>query len=180
MNTAHATWVANPTDDNLWDLRNQIFQKVRSRVWFELHRVDDDIAADITTKILLALPTFKGKSRLSTWVYRITHNACMDILREQQQRAEVPLEHLDFAVESKFVSLEDSDLLLKLLDRLEPAEQQLVKSLLLAHAGSSARKNGRQRQLAAELKISEQALSQRLKKLREKIRAVLEQISTGV
>lgn len=43
-------------------------------------------AADITQEVFLrayrALPTFRGESGLSTWLYRITVNLCVDLARK--------------------------------------------------------------------------------------------------
>ena len=51
---------------------------------------NDADAADATQEALLAvvrgLPRFDGRSRFSTWVYRIATNAALDELRRRQRR----------------------------------------------------------------------------------------------
>ncbi|MGC8874556.1 MAG: RNA polymerase sigma factor, partial [Chloroflexia bacterium] len=47
---------------------------------------DPEEAADLTQEIFLrvwqALPSFRGESRFTTWLYRIATNACLNRLRE--------------------------------------------------------------------------------------------------
>lgn len=44
-----------------------------------------DAAQDAMIKIYKNLSTFKGNSAFSSWVYRLTFNACMDFLRRQSR-----------------------------------------------------------------------------------------------
>ncbi len=41
----------------------------------------EDLTQEVLIKISRALPTFRGESRLSTWIYRIATNAALDRLR---------------------------------------------------------------------------------------------------
>lgn len=45
----------------------------------------EEIAQDVFIKIFKKLDTFKGQSKFSSWVYRITYNTCLDTLRKQQK-----------------------------------------------------------------------------------------------
>jgi RNA polymerase sigma-70 factor (ECF subfamily) len=53
---------------------------------------DRDLAEDLTQEIFIriygGLPRFRGGSRLSTWIYRITHNAAMNELQKARYRRE--------------------------------------------------------------------------------------------
>jgi RNA polymerase sigma-70 factor (ECF subfamily) len=92
----------------------------------------EDLAQDVFLRIHRGLPYFRGEARLSTWIYRIVANVCM------QDRAHRP-------VPGSFVSLDDADARvqrpaaadrqfgdLELKDRLEkaiarlPAQQRLL------------------------------------------------------
>lgn len=45
----------------------------------------EEVAQDVFIKIFKKLDTFKGQSKFSSWVYRITYNTCLDTLRKQQK-----------------------------------------------------------------------------------------------
>lgn len=47
----------------------------------------EDLAQDAMIRALKALPGFRGESRLSTWVYRITVNAWKNRVRAEKSRA---------------------------------------------------------------------------------------------
>ena len=53
-----------------------------------------DCVQDAMLRIYRALSRFKGESSFSTWVYRITMNACLDELRRRRQHAGVSLDFL--------------------------------------------------------------------------------------
>lgn len=67
----------------------QLFELHKDRVWsIALHFIGDEAAArDITQQVFLKLFTaitqFRGESGFSTWLYRMTANACLD---EQRRR----------------------------------------------------------------------------------------------
>lgn len=46
----------------------------------------DDAAQEALIAIVRGLPTFDGRSRFSTWVYRVTSNCCLDELRRHRRR----------------------------------------------------------------------------------------------
>ncbi len=46
-----------------------------------------DAAQEVFVKIYKNIGSFKGKSSLSTWIYRIVANVCNDTLRKRQRRA---------------------------------------------------------------------------------------------
>jgi DNA-directed RNA polymerase specialized sigma24 family protein len=57
--------------------------QARSRIWSRLAKPDAELEHDIATRAIRALPKFKGKSRLSTWFFRIVEN---EIARELRKR----------------------------------------------------------------------------------------------
>ncbi len=97
----------------------------------------DDLAQEAFLKVHRGLPYFRGDARLSTWIYRIVANVCVQA--RAQRRPEVPLEVTDpesdrparepGAADSAFSDLE-------LRDRLEKAIAQLpdnYRLLIAAH-----------------------------------------------
>lgn len=56
-----------------------------------------DLAQEAFIKAYRSLGTFKGSSRFSTWLYRITTNVCLDEIRRKKRRIQV--QSLDQPVE---------------------------------------------------------------------------------
>ena len=93
----------------------------------------DDLAQDVFLKVHRGLPYFRGEARLSTWIFRIVQNVCV-----QARSGRPPDVSLDaglggdrpprqFGSEDRaFDSLEDRDRLDKALARLPPNYRMLV------------------------------------------------------
>ena len=45
----------------------------------------EEVAQDAFVKIYKSLPKFKGDSKLSTWVYKVTYNCCLDRLKKNRK-----------------------------------------------------------------------------------------------
>jgi RNA polymerase sigma-70 factor (ECF subfamily) len=45
-----------------------------------------DIAQDVFVTVYQSLNSFQGKSSMSTWIYRITINKCLDFLKARQRK----------------------------------------------------------------------------------------------
>ena len=45
-----------------------------------------DASQEVCIKIWKQLRTFKGEAKLSTWIYRMTTNQCLDILRKNKKK----------------------------------------------------------------------------------------------
>jgi RNA polymerase sigma-70 factor (ECF subfamily) len=52
--------------------------------------VMDDVLQEVYIKAFVALPGFRGRSSLGTWLYRITYTTCIDALRRQRRLSAVP------------------------------------------------------------------------------------------
>lgn len=53
----------------------------------------EEVAQDTFIKIFKSLNKFKGKSKFSSWIYRITYNTCMDELRKKKLKFnEIPID----------------------------------------------------------------------------------------
>jgi RNA polymerase sigma-70 factor (ECF subfamily) len=46
----------------------------------------EDLSQEVFVALYHALPTFRGESRLSTWIYRITRNRCLNRLKFLKRR----------------------------------------------------------------------------------------------
>ena len=79
------------------DALEQLLRKHQPGIYAVCRRItgNDADALDATQEALIAvvrgLPRFDGASRVSTWVYRIATNACLDELRRRRRRPLVDL-----------------------------------------------------------------------------------------
>lgn len=62
-----------------------LYWKIRSIVL--THEDADDVLQNTFLKAWKSLPTFQGKAKLSTWLYRIAINESLDFLRHQKAAA---------------------------------------------------------------------------------------------
>ena len=104
-----------------------IYRMVRDR------GIADDLAQDVFLKVHRGLPYFRGEARLSTWIFRIVQNACVQ--SRAARRPDVPLEDVSdpnrpprqFGSEDQaFGAIEDRDRLDKALAQLPPNYRMLV------------------------------------------------------
>ena len=95
----------------------------------------DDLAQDVFLKVHRGLPYFRGDARLSTWIYRIVQNVCLQVRARRPREASLDQEdaagrrHDPAAPDGTFADLE-------LRDRLDKAIAQLPEPqrfLIAAH-----------------------------------------------
>lgn len=67
----------------------------------------EDAAQEAFIKAWNSLRAFRGDSRFSVWLYRLTNNVCIDMLRRQKRRATVPLSQEDDEGEEIEISIPD-------------------------------------------------------------------------
>lgn len=69
----------------------------------------EDATQEIFVKVLLSLSKFNGKSKFSTWLYSITYNFCIDIIRKDKKEIISSLEdNTKFDIED---NIEDSEIM---------------------------------------------------------------------
>ena len=62
-----------------------------SHVYLMFHRADPGLSADIVSRAFLKESQFAGDSKFQTWFYRLARNVCLNALKKQNSRREVPL-----------------------------------------------------------------------------------------
>jgi RNA polymerase sigma-70 factor (ECF subfamily) len=67
-----------------------------------------DITQDVFIKIYQALPSFKENSSLSTWIYRIAVNVCIDYQRKRKRENIVALNQINEDREEYTIEVVDS------------------------------------------------------------------------
>jgi RNA polymerase sigma-70 factor (ECF subfamily) len=56
----------------------------------------EEVSQDVFIKVYKSLSKFKGDSKLSTWVYRIAYNSCLDQIKKiKKERVLTDLEHIN-------------------------------------------------------------------------------------
>ena len=76
----------------------------------------EEVSQDTFVKVYKALPKFKGDSKLSTWVYKVAYNTCLDRIKKNKRRQnEVAI---DSFTENQIKTLDNA------LEAMETAEQQ--------------------------------------------------------
>jgi len=147
----------------------------------------DDVTQDVFIKIDKSLTEFEGKSKLSTWVYRIATNAALDRLRSKACRQDKQTRSLsasdedpetgtpreDTAVEDtapsadrEIVKFEMTECIREFVDRLPPDYRTVVVL--------SELKDLKNREIAEILGISLDAVKIRLHRARAKLKEAFE------
>lgn len=142
----------------------KVFDKVYS--FIKDRQKSEEFTNDILSKVYEKLPGFKGNSAISSWIYSITYNYCIDYLRFQKK-----LHYPDWNRNNDMPEIPDEmeeDLsavtyenLLKILEMVHPEEKALV---LMKYQDDLSLK-----QIASTLRISEDAVKMRLKRARTRI-----------
>lgn len=145
----------------------------------------DDAAQEVFIKAYQALERFQGKSSLSTWLYRIAVNHCMDMIRKRTrqkteswdallEREGEKMEALLTETEAQPQQADDEqkELLNKLLASLSEKSRQML--ILREVEGLSYQ------ELAQTLNCSQDAVKARLKRTRQELsKLVRHRMKTG-
>ncbi|MEO1254045.1 MAG: sigma-70 family RNA polymerase sigma factor [Bacteroidota bacterium] len=86
-----------------------------------------DLVQEVTLQLWRSHKSFKGKSQLSTWVYRVTLNVCLSHSKKVKRRPEtVPLEWGAGAVEDNDPEKEQIQKLYNGIKQLKEADRAIV------------------------------------------------------
>ena len=78
----------------------------------------EEVAQDTFIKIFKSLSKFKGDSKFSTWIYKITYNTCLDRLKKNKRQQYTVA--IDEYTEHQIKTLDNA------LDKIEEQEKQLA------------------------------------------------------
>ena len=84
-----------------------------------------DATQDVFIKIMLNLSKFTEQSSFSTWIYSITYNYCIDMIRKNKKLPMIFTEDISKVSYEKEVEIPDSVLLEMKQERLEKVLEQL-------------------------------------------------------
>jgi RNA polymerase sigma-70 factor (ECF subfamily) len=130
----------------------------------------EDVAQDVFLRVHRGLPYFRGEAQLSTWIYRIVANVCLQ--DQARPRAAVSLDDADHASlapsgsDRQFGDIELRDRLEKAIARL-PANYRL---LVAAHY----LKGVRYEDLAEALQLPLGTVKTQLHRAKQQLRRLLE------
>ncbi|WP_308993036.1 RNA polymerase sigma factor [Mariniflexile litorale] len=104
----------------------------------------EDIAQDVFMEVFNSIHKFKGNSKLSTWIYKITTNKCLEFIRKRNTKKrfafmqslfgnEIPIDKSRYFTEMNHPGIllenkEKSEILFKAINQL-PEAQKVVFSL---------------------------------------------------
>ncbi len=141
----------------------------------------EDIVQEVFVQVWKSLASFKNQSQLSTWIYRITINKCLDTLRVRKRRSFLsPFFFLKVDEEVNQPNLWDDNP--DALDRLERKEQLLALHNALEKLPVMQQtafvllrmEEMTQKEAALYLGISEKALESLLQRANKGLRKYLE------
>jgi RNA polymerase sigma-70 factor (ECF subfamily) len=143
----------------------------------------EDAAQDVFLKAYRRLADFRGDAALSTWLYRVAANRCLDLLRRTTRRREESWEAFveregdgmkrllaEPTAEAPLVS-EDADLVRRVLARL-PDEYRLILTLREVEGLDY-------RELTEALDCSMDSVKAKLRRARQRFREILGHIESS-
>jgi len=75
----------------------ELYRQFKSKVFGTAYRMlsnyadAEDVTQDVFVKVFKKLSSFRGDAAVSTWIYRITINACLDFRRKRKRQEALPL-----------------------------------------------------------------------------------------
>ncbi len=76
----------------------QLYRENKAKVMSTAYRLlgnradAEDVTQDVFIKVYKHIDSFRGESAVTTWIYRITVNACYDLLRKRRREQTISLE----------------------------------------------------------------------------------------
>ena len=92
------------------ELFNKIVRDESEKLYWHLRRMvsshedADDLLQEVFLKVWAALPSFRGGSSVSTWVWRIATNEALNFLRREKVRAALRFTSIDAELERKVLA----------------------------------------------------------------------------
>ncbi len=144
-----------------------------------LHSTEDaeELTQDVFVKVHKEMDKFRGESKVKTWIYRITINACLDKIKSKQRRQRFnflrylsddfvtfqPAEfnHPGIQLEQK----ESTERIMKAIKTLPPNQQTAL--ILKSIEGQS------QKEIAEIMQLNEKAVESLLTRARAKLKGIL-------
>ncbi len=145
--------------------------RVQVRKYFGAGADVEDIMQDICLSLWQNRMSWKpGVAKFSTWLFRVTANRCIDILRQKKEiSTDSNFDHITSGImsaEERMSESQTSVQLMKLLTEL-PSQQQLALKMFYYEDANIG-------QICQKMSLSDQAVRSLLKRGKQKLRAVME------
>jgi len=134
-----------------------------------------DAAQDIFVKVVLNLSKFTEQSSFSTWIYSITYNYCIDLIRKKKKMPMLFTEDLGKMNKSEDIDIPDSVLLEIKQERLEQVLERIPagdKAILLMKYTDDMSI----RDIGLVLGKSESAIKMQLMRAKQKVQMVHDEL----
>jgi RNA polymerase sigma factor (sigma-70 family) len=134
-----------------------------------------DAAQEIFVKVLLNLSKFSGKSKFSTWLYSITYNFCIDVIRKYEKNIGVLVDDINAYGDQVIEEIEDSEIMETNVIRLKevlneiPAGDKAI--LLMKYQDEFSIKD-----ICGILNKSESAVKMKIKRAKEKFKKTYKEL----
>jgi len=127
----------------------------------------EDATQEIFMKIILNLAKFSGKSKFSTWIYSITYNYCIDVIRRKKKDLSVLVDDIanthdkaDDDINEKFLLEMNVRRLKVVLDKIPVTDRSI---LLMKYQDQMSIK-----EIGDVLAKSESAIKMKIKRAKQK------------
>ncbi len=164
------------------DYFSSLYKKYAGKVYgkcLSLLKQEDlahDAMQDIFMKILLNLSNFEEKSTFSTWIYSITYNYCIDMIRRKKKEKALFSDDIEHTPDAPQEELSDESImemdvkyLRVVLERL-PVDDKMI--LLMKYQDDMSIKD-----VAETLRKTESAVKMRLKRAKHKAFEIYKEIA---
>lgn len=83
-----------------------LLSQYKERIYWHIRRIlydhedANDVVQNVFIKVWKSLDTFRGESKLYSWIYRIATNESLNYLRKMKKHAGIPIDDLEFMLSS--------------------------------------------------------------------------------
>jgi RNA polymerase sigma-70 factor (ECF subfamily) len=137
-----------------------------------------DATQEIFTKIFLSLGKFGGQSKFSTWVYSITYNYCIDLIRKEKRSRDIFADEVENPPDVEVEEVSDEALTTTKVNELRVVLREISeadRTLLLMKYKDGVKI----REIAKMLKKNDSTVKMQLKRAKEKAKRKHEALFPG-
>jgi RNA polymerase sigma-70 factor (ECF subfamily) len=139
-----------------------------------------DVAQDVFILVYNNLSSFRGESAFSTWIYRITYNNCVDMLRRKSKKSSgysiddddnfIKLPSNDVSIEQEYENKEKVKSVMEAIDKLPKEQRDIIILRSIKELSYS--------EIGEILNIAEGTVKSRLNRARLKIKEIMKEKGT--